>query len=1105
MSRFSGYSQFTGVMVPDTRVVTANLAPNDGGASNSSYTEAGRRPGVPTYDRAEVAITSATAGDRGPHMALESVGKQAAVSYHVKATKGGMPGSDAEVVFRPALVDGQADWRGFNSHNVFEWDNVDNTFASQADPATGAINYAAVRTADDQVLFVGYGNGILRGRRYNPATHTPGSYVTIGDPGATVNADTAQYDYDPNVPLCDAILLPTGRLLVYALTREIHTTASGNMTLWVFYSDDHGASWRSGNYLALDTLVDASADEPIKMRAAYSNESVLLLISKAYGEGQGSYGYTQFASDDLGINFKLVEDVEDASFPMRHPDIVVDGATGMLTVVYYEPTAAEVQYKRIANPFVPLSTVVDATLTTDDPTHLVAYDDTDGTLYVTWGPISSTIKMAYSRDGGATWTATTTHPFDSGDTDTYPDWEVASAHGRAIWIISDFASSLMADGEFIYVETGGWNTLCQPRVAGTDPTETRGFGGADGETWLPFLAPDQYTWALTGGRSMSSGGGYGLGVNFNTAAATAYETRTPGDLAIGDGLELMWSYRHISGATALTSLQVGVEVVFGSAAAGNDMQVEVRFSGSNVRITDTLAGGATVATAAIDTLNGRKVFKLALRGYGAANTGRLTLYSRSPDSDVWTALVTTSTLTERYGGGATTSIKFGHPTACTAETRWHHFHWTRYTGRGGAASYYDDLARNTLVDDPMVLYGKRLPSMPYRAWLDQQLYVYGSSGPAVRGDTWKVVPAYDYPISNIDVVAAPSPTRKWRSTGTGALQRIAWIPSAGLQTGFGSTSYGVGIVGANFPTCNFRGWDGAAWQTLCTIGFGTGLSGLRWTRTGDTITVDTGGASSATRWIAYDELAGATFNFGGGAGQRKIRSNTEGSWTNATTKRPQLVLEGITGAEPASGTGGEIWNTDATGIVHEGTTFYSRYCVEIPSNSTADGYFTLGCVAVCGLAVFGHKYSRNRSITTEGTYEMFTAASGARVARKLGIPFGTVEASWVEGFDASGIWATTPSPDYLSMRSGSTNAVAARGDSTLLEGIVRRTNGPVLPIFYLPAIPETTPGSDFSVLTGSERVVFGRLVDSVTRETVLGEEVRSEAVRLTGLKVERER
>ena len=83
---------------------------------------------------------------------------------------------------------------------------------------------------------------------------------------------------------------------------------------------------------------------------------------------------------------------------------------------------------------------------------------------------------------------------------------------------------------------------------------------------------------------------------------------------------------------------------------------------------------------------------------------------------------------------------------------------------------------------------------------------------------------------------------------------------------------------------------------------------------------------------------------------------------------------------------------------------------------------------------------------------------------------------------------------------GAAQPIAAWSDvPLLLEGMLRRLDGPHRPCVYLPMIPKGTP--DAVVYTSPERYLYGRLETSVVAPGVQGEEDYNEVVRVDPIRI----
>ena len=1076
---------YVGLLVPSEIVQHANLRANDGVLGNSDYTQAGPRPGVPEFDQAEVAASSATAGDYGPSLSLDGLGEQDPdTSYHLKALKGGFPGQHATLARRDSLSSG--DWRGWNTHNVLV--HLERDYLINRDGTGGTnVSYSQVTTADNQAMAVWWEAGQIKVRKYDPETRTASAEVVAVDVAAAINADTSSYErFATTANVLDALKLPSGRLVIYYLTREIDGSST-DAQLWAAYSDDDGASWRTGQYLGLDSPLDVSGGL-YKLRAAHAAQGVVLLIEIGWLVDQTPHrGIVQYGSDDSGLNFVEVynDQTEGSTDNNSHPDVVVAEADGTFVVVWEHDLNNFLRFSRLASPFTPYNEDAQTMASSVSPDHVVAYADPGGWLYTTYDTADG-VELYYSRDGGVTWAVVEPVLNHNESTNTFV-WDITVAKGRAVWIIGQTASAggalPLTDHKMFWMEAGGWNTLCQPRVLGTDPTVNRGFGsvtGPESGTWFPSDKPEDSGFALTGTTKTPSAT-VPLGLQLTTNSSV-YSVVPAG--AKTDGIECFFGLEVASGGS-LTNLDVGLHVIL------DTLDVELRFSTTQVRLWDNHAGAAVGTASPSGGMSSEHVFKLAVRQDGGGGTKNATLYRRSPSNDVWETLIT-GTLTA--GGSVANSIKWGHHVT-TADCTWTFFHWVADTGSGDTGDYFDDLAQDILGDDPFVLYGAPLPAPPFQLYVDQGLFVRGTSGPAYRGDTWRVEPRFDHPVANMDWRNSATPWAGWRSTGvTQAL--FAW--DATLDATLGSTSIGMFLGGINFPDAELLGWNGAAWVTLATLNGKLG-PGLPCTVTGDTVTVNTGSASS-NRYIGYGEYVGGYVKFSGGD-IRKIVWNSEGVWTDGATKRPVFRFEG--GAPGGATATCELWYPSAVVLLHENTTIYDRYALNIPAQSTYEGYFTVGVPLIGHVVFFGWKNARGRVIETEPNYAMRQDQAGRRAVRKLGRARRAVVMAWSDR-DLTEISGDSPSPDYISLRPGTPEVADRHSAALVLEGLLGELGGATRPVVYLPKIPETTVSDKVTELASREDHVYGRIVQGVTRSSTMGTELVSEVVSAGGFRLEEE-
>ena len=1091
--------QHIGVLLHDERVTLANLAPNTGAVGGGSeYTEHTPRPGVPVYNRD--AVATGMTPTRGPLAGLDALGDQdGATSYTIKAVEPGMPGQRAQMVYRPSLDTAQK-WRGCNTPNVLEWFLQDKHIEVSAS-IPEATKIGSCRTPDNRVCWV-YVKGVnlVEAVVYDPESHTLGTPATVVDFGGDPNDDEASMPAP--TPCVDVIQGADGRLIAYYLTRQIDPVVAATVRLGWSYSDDNGANWRTGGVHIVDTRVPNTwpAGTPFtRLRAAYHGGQVLVLIQwrPVYTDPTPSPlavdVWLQLASDDAGATFQLVDSGLDhvtGNNPNAGPlqlqsEVVVDRSTGIFNVIYEgngSPTT--VQNKRIASPFDPLGNVSPVTVTAGAVTpfaDIAAWEGENGRLY--FARISGvTVAALYSRDGGATWVEYGVEVARVQSGSMWNRFTVAEAGGRAVWAACDESYAYSSGERYMIFGSGGWCTVEQPRGSRTidDYPQNMGWanytGGAlTGRTWYPPQLPPANGWAVagTGAQTITPPAPWELVL-----------TTSSSDRSYSRDVRTRRATWHLKLDTAGTIASPAVAVQI----AGADFACSVRFKSDTIAIWDEV-GPSQKATVAIDTTVAR-AYLLAVEWQ--STTAYAVLYSRLPESDEYTALIVVD-WPSLVGSGPGDLVKWGHIATGTEVSRWGYFHHQEFAGDTGNR---DALWRRDITTHaPLTFTGAPIPAPPYRAYIDQGLKLAGSSGPFVVGDTWDIEPFSDYPVDVIIPEVSGSPRRVTRTTGT-ASTVYTWTLEGDTDTALGDSSYGLAVFGINWRTGRLRGWNGAAWTTIVDLDAAIDLGQCSYTRTGNRVTVNAAASPfrPGGRWIHYNEFAGATIDLGAGK-LRRIRSNTEGAWTTATTKRPTFLLEGVDGTEPASGDCA-IWSRSAVGLAHDNTAVYQRFALEILSHNTVDGYFETGSAILGPVVFFGQRYSWGRNQTLEQALTLSETRDGHRRVRQDAPERRVISAAWTEGVNTGTIDGASPDPRYIAMKTGGL-PVAALGDQpTIVEGLTRRLSGR---LGVLCARIDDAPVGDVTKMAGRERYVLGRMLANVETSVNVGDEHRDELVVISGL------
>lgn len=1102
--RFSGYDApgFVGVLIPDERIVPSAMRANTGTTGDSDYTEAAPRPGRPAWQAGEVATSSPTAGQLGPHMQPEASGAQA-MARTLKVIDAGHPGAGCRVVQREAL-DSSAPWLGYSTPNAVLRAPVGVRVVSQI--ATGAVlavgNQATCTTAEGEVLFAVSSSAGVDVWSYDPAAESLSAAVRAVDfdyPAGDVDEDDAglaPHGYSGLPPAIALLLLPSGRLMLYVQSEEIGAGAATRLqTVLAAYSDDHGATWRIATLTATPALYPVSAFDVFKMSAVWDGAGVGLFLEVVFGVG--NEGLVQFGSDSDGLTFREVSSWDGTGTRGRYHSAAADLATGVVVVSYVDPADSTLKVRRVGSVFESLLGVSAVTVGTGRTLHTYTElaADSLGALCLAYTDTGyRAIGVSRSEDGGATWTTYTEHTgIVVAGSSAVRQFSLAAVGPELVYWVCDVDSD---DGTGLSFyrpwHAGGWAGVSMPRVVGTEPPQSGGWH----RLYLPWQTPDLAGWNTTGAGPASI---VADGLQISSGVALRYYEDTA-TRDVDDGLLAWWSLSLASGGS-LTADEVTVRVR--AQATGEQHGVVARFAvvagDLTVRLIDE-NGGGTLGEATVGDASAPWRFLLALRRVASSGAAQVTVYAQAQASREWAVEIYAPAVASLSTGTPTSVVRFGHEVATSNTSHWGAFGFRDGTGRTSHASLsspgmHDDLAINVIAGAPWTLAGAPLPASPGRLMLDADHGVWSDTGPGLRGDTWHLEIDSDYPVRAVHPDVDPSPRRAHRTVADNFDAVYAWEVEGGEAAHFGSPSHGLAVFGANVPELDYIAWNGSAWVTLATLDLSAGMTGLPYVRSGSQLRVDTASSSSGSQWIAADELVGSSVRLAVGE-VRKVARNTAGAWTDDDTVRPILTLEGDVSGLPSTGTL-DLWYTEGAVLVHDALSAYTRFGVRIPAESTADGYYTIGSIVLGPLVVLGTKYSRNRVIEHAANVEIFTAPDGTRSARTLGPVRRTVQASWVEGFDSTPIWASGPSPDYIDIgASGSSEPLAARGDATLLEGIYRRVGGPARPLVYIPRIPT---GASSTSIAGRERVFYGRFNGPpVSRQTTLGDEVSSEVVRVAG-------
>jgi len=1087
--------RFRGVVVPDPRITGL-------WAAHSTHSQAGPRPGVPVPQQ-------------DTDMVLEATGEQSAdKELRIRTQRAGMGRPNGGgFVWR---YDGDTDWRGSDVYNVITgWKGLVWT-AGAGDP------YAA-----DQAGAIALSTGAIlcAYRRQTGAGPVHAVYVAKRHraSGAWVHYEVRQYGGERESHPC-LVELPDGRVLCFSMVLD---TEADELNVQAHVSDDEGETWsfwqpwclRSGISQATANPGSAGFDAQ-RMRCAYANGTILLVISarsrnSSLVDDGSRGGIFQFASDDLGASFDLIEQVGPLDETTDIGRCEVLAVKGQFQAYYLTEANGQLPtYRVLGSAYQPFSTAAAVSVLLsipngdwDDVTHttgdFAACLDEDGIIYV-FGRMTDNAYGHHialrSRDDGRTWAGMGQSSIDAAGTlfvsvgtmghwfyngaagaEPYPTQICAVAGLGSAWIFCNNSSGASSyDDSLGVIQLGGYSTVTMPGRR-QFPTDSRRVGWE--VNYLPFEVPESSGWSATGagaGVITSVDGALDIG----TTAATRYYSRTP----VGNTQEgiIVLATVAVPVGGALTAPAVGILIQTDDGSA--DYSVSVNFTTTGFRAQDVNNASATIGSdVTCNMISGIQIL-IEVRG------NDLNIWYREgvdPASDrEWTAAQSSGALTD--GGGSTANlIRFGHIGSSTSNSNWYGVHYVtdEYTGVGlDGWTNPDDLFARTLSTSPQSV--------------DDGVRIAAIDGPAGFGDRWEIDTRYDYPAERVQPWVAPSPRATHRTTEDSADVYYAW--DIGLNTaGQLNAVYAVYIGAANwrYGDVEVLSSAGGAWSNVTAVDMATDLASLPFTRNGNAL-IPSATSNTAARYIAAGELVGCTVDIGSSV-LRKVLWNSEGYWTDtAGQKKPTVILEEVDhGADPTTGTC-SIWSRNAVVIVHKlGNVRGVR--LKVRAQDTVEEYLETGVAFPGPIVVFGMPPGWGRIRMLDANAALVEAEDGSRRSKVLGPPRRSFEFGWPDGVDMRAMQGegSTPFDDFvLGTTTGATIPIAAWSDvPLLLEGLLRRLDGPHRPCVYLPRIPQGTP--DAVVYTSPERYLYGRLESSVVAPGVQGEEDFDEVVRVDPIRI----
>ena len=1067
-----------------------------------------------TQDGAEAdQPVSATA--RGSWMQIEARGNvsTAGTRVDVKVQKEGVARGNtggARFLWRDE-GDAADEWKGWLAYNKltsFDYLLYKN---SAGDPGASTGGFQAphgIRTPDHRavVVYDDHENTEVRAM-YQDATAGTWSHVTVYAKGSNWHAHPT---------ICR---LTGGRLLCFFILETLTEGAVTYFTVGMAYSDNNGEAWTTGAIHAGGIKINSYVGVARIGRLRVVAQADILTMVIGYDASAAPVNQiAHYVSIDLGASWDQITEASDGSGStigdLESWDLVAL-PTGSVLWVGVERSALGLRRFEKSSPYQAFDDDPDggaswlASVDNALGTSVAACVDDEGFIWVlarrstglprsryqlvkahadTLTKITATASpsddLLHSGSGAATSGPNEVLDLGDDDTSTLVMSTIFPWRGY-LACVSNHLGQASTKKSLVELHFGGYQSLdWKDQTWGIhDDAAPDRFG----MVYVPIEVPNTIAgWTVTTSGTAPTASIVANGLNL-TAAAGTYRVSRLGSTAGNPAL--VWIRLKVTSATTILTNDVACQIQVGDGTTG--YRVSVRFSNDGVALYDDIAlasVGATITGLSTATHHDYLI---------NVENGRASVFYRDDvKSEEWIKgpRGSLSSSAGIYG-----NIEWGHRSNAsgtfTGASQWLMVACAldnAETATGFSDASSADLNPANLVGRPFAIHWEYLTR-------GCQMRSVGSTG--YRGDQFEIPTRYERGVQLVDPALHPSPAVMWSSTSHAAEQELHYALEGAASAGFLSSSIFLFIARPNFRTAYLEGYTGAAWVTLITIDAAAGLSGLSYVRTGNEITVDTGASQTAQRFIELDEFVDGYAVFSGSA--FRIERNSEGVWTDATQRRPRFVLEGDASGVGATGSV-DIVAPQVLGIAHKINTAYQRYRVRIPAATTAEGKHQAGIIMAGPVAFMGQDPDWGSVFGEEANVEISEGRDGRRFVEQRGRNRRRVEIAWPAGWDMSSLYGATPDPAYIVARnSAGYEAVGIQGDATILEGVLRRSAGGRYPIVYVPRLEPATVSSDESAYTGN-RVLYGRISGSATRQVLVGTEQESEVVALSTVTIEEE-
>lgn len=892
-------------------------------------------------------------------------------------------------------------------------------------------------------------------------------------------------------------------------------------------STDKGVSWQILSDNGLFDDISTKTTSPYgyvlgRLSMSSTVDNVLIMAALTSTDAAVTFNLMgQFASNNRGGSFVAVGITDTTTVARDRSSASVTTFNGQFYISYIKDNDSVVFFK-VPNPYYDMTnldgnldefTIInDVTVGTSTPTvgENVLFCDDDGTFYNLNQNISgsrtftNSIFMTTSRQDGQSWqslnnrgvssfTGLDPDPiFNMSNSNILLDQMSACISQGRIALVSSFQGNTSINSSIVVHYFGGYTTRTQgPMREFAKYTDLAGYI----VTWTPLEKPDISSEFTTTGAGTAS-----LSLDKLNIVDQKYYTSSRTTTTPSEGYSIRMSLKQNT-----AGLQSEVLKMTTTNGSSDSYSASIRISQTTLVIYDNVAG-ASVGSVSVDSSTGieflvsmrnDKVYVWYQRFKGAS-------YNVINEYKTWTLLESTALQDDNHTTVTTNELSWGILQSATQDIDFFEFAFSleSYTGQS--------------LNDTTELLGRSYSFTGAYTYINGGLRITTKDGPAFAGDSYNVVKSAEYPIDRSLITISKSPRVAWRSipyTGTsGGNMRIAFYLDPTLKATVNS-DIGNDLVGLYLGNINFHKFkmqyyniSTSAWVDYDTINTYEGMT-FNYTRRGNTIIYS---SNIDDFYLYHGEAIGWTILLEDSLGDFhavEIEHNTEGSFVGAAydrAKRPTIFLKGAVSTLPTAGEARIVPNNVTISMNLLGVNA-PAWAIQILDSPTISGDYVIGSFAFGPIVIQAPQYARGRTISLEPQTNILETQDNNIYTQNISDSKRVLRVSWSTGISTHAYYGTASlEPDYYvsSTQSGALPVASLDDVPYQLEGLYRYLKGADLPIVYLPKIVKDTGSNKVQVHNRRESHIYGVTVGDLAIESMLGNEMLDEVLRVSTITIQ---